>query len=641
MCGIAGLLDLSLQQPASPQALAAMCDQLVHRGPDESGYYAKGGVGLGSRRLSIVDLAQGRQPIANEDGSVVVVFNGEIFNHRQLRSELMARGHHFATKTDTEVLVHLYEEAGSELCSRLRGQFAIALWDERRQRLVLARDRFGERPLYWTVQDRLLLFASEIKALLTHPAVPRELNHEAVAQIFSGGFPMAPATLFRGIHCLPPAHVLVAERGEVQLRPYWDPGFAEPNPAQRESDYVEELADALREAIQLQIESADVPVGAYLSGGIDSSTVCSLMGETTNRPVQAFSLGFTNSFHNELSHAERVARHLGCDWEQRIIDGSEIAAAFPRLIWHAETGVLYTEAVAMMLLAERASRKVKVVLTGEGADEILGGYPYYMLAEVYRRMRGLPGLLAQPLKGALARVAGFPPGLFPEPSEEAAAAEAYGCFPGSLFIYGYQRRVSSPLLEATVTSAEPWPPVLPEFRSRAAGWAPLNRSMYYSQKTMMSNYILSTHGDRALMAHSLEARYPFLDQRVVEVAARMPTSLKVKGLQEKYVLRRMMADKLPQVTTRRRKKMMTAPLAKSFLAREAPDYVKALLTPERLKETGCFVVPEVTGMLERLKARTSGFDRDSHTEYLAETAFVGVLSVQLVHEMLIKGRGPI
>lgn len=641
MCGIAGILNLTSQPPPARAALTSMIEVLRHRGPDGFGYYQEADVGLAHARLSIIDIAGGRQPIHNEDESVWVTFNGEIFNYIELRRDLEGLGHRFYTQTDTEVIVHLYEEHGLDFVRQLNGQFAIGLWDARRRRLVLVRDRTGIRPLFYTTVGGRLLFASEVKALFTQPDVPRRLNVAALGQVFTYWSALPPATIFEGIHALAPGHLMVAERATVEITKYWDWDFPEHPivPARSAEDYAEELRALLIDSVRLQLRS-DVPVGAYLSGGLDSSAVTALTRHYTNAPLKTFSLTFEDTEFDESGYQQELVAALGTTHVSRRCTGGDIGRAFPRAIWHAETPILRTAPTPLMLLSEavRAAGH-RVVLTGEGADEVFGGYDLFKEAKIRRFWARAPHSKIRP--AILAR-------LYPYLRNSPSAAPA---FRDQFFGQGLEH-VQRPFfahIPRWSTTQRTWRFLHPDVRHALAGfdayahverllpagvdrWPALGRDQYVEAHTLMSSYLLSSQGDRMAMANSIEGRFPFLDHRVIEFASRLPPQYKIRGLTEKYVLKQAMRGLLPDRIRARTKQPYRAPDAHSFFENGRPlDYVEEMFSERRLRERGIFDPVAVRKLYEKCRAgRAIGFGDNM--------AFVGALSTLLVDDMFI-GQG--
>ncbi len=636
MCGIAGQFSFRAE-PADKAALAAMIGALSHRGPDGSSTFAEGPVGLAHARLSIIDLAGGWQPIANEDETVWVVFNGEIFNFVELRRQLEQRGHRFRTHSDTEVIVHLYEDLGDDFVDELNGQFAIALWDRSRQRLVLARDRTGIRPLFYTQVDGRLLFASEVKALFTQRAVPRRLDLEGLASTFTYWSVLPPKTVFDGVFSLPPGHRMTVDAAGMRTERYWDWQFPEAMPpARREEECAEELHALLLDAVRLQLRS-DVPVGAYLSGGLDSSIITTIIKNHTDTPLRSFSLTFEDAEFDESRHQIELAEFLGTQHSARMCRRADIGSAFARAVWHAETPLVRTAPAPMMLLADSVrAAGYKVVLTGEGADEVFGGYDLFKEAKVRRFLARAP---QSKWRGRMLER------LYPYLQNSPAAGRA---FTQRFFSEGLDqiaepwfahiprmtttRRTLQFLRPELQPAALGWDPkaalraTLPEGIER---WLPQGRDQYVEAHTLMSGYLLSSQGDRMAMAASIEARFPFLDHRVIEFANRLPPQLKLRGLTEKYILKKAMQRELPPSITKRTKQPYRSPDSSSFFRDGQPiEQVAELLSPSRIDAAGVFDAGAVGKLMEKCRlGRALGFGDNM--------AFVGVLSTMLLHEQFI------
>lgn len=637
MCGIAGRLNWNAA--VEPAQLAAMIDRLRHRGPDGTGFHCRGPIGLAHSRLSIIDLAGGDQPIGNEDGSIQVVFNGEIFNYVELRRELERLGHRFATRSDTEVIVHLYEEHGDALVDHLNGQFAIALWDEPRQRLLLARDRTGIRPLFHTRVGGGIAFASEIKALFALPEIPRRLDARALGEVFTYWAPLPPRSVFEGVESLPPGHVMTVDRQGTRTRRYWDWTFPDaPIVADRPAeDYADELRELLIDAIRLQLR-ADVPVAAYLSGGLDSSIVATLIRHYTDSPLRTFSLTFDDAEFDESPWQQQLVRHLGTDHTAVHCTRSAIAEAFPRAIAHAETPVVRTAPAPMLLLAGGVrAAGYKVALTGEGADEVFGGYDLFKEARVRRF------IARQPTTRWRARLLDR---LYPYLKHSPAAGramterffregEARFREPGFAHLprWTTTRRIAGFLgadWRAAATAFDPVQAVAERLPPEFSRWEPLCQDQYVEAHTLMSGYLLCSQGDRMAMAQSIETRYPFLDHRLIAFASTLPPRYKLMGLVEKYLLKKSMDGLLPEALVRRTKQPYRAPDSQSFFDRGEPvDYVAELLGPRRVSDAGYFDPAAVTRLFDKCRAgKAIGFGDNM--------AFVAILSTMLLHTQLIR-----
>jgi asparagine synthase (glutamine-hydrolysing) len=640
MCGIAGILATRGACPPAAHELAAMIGRLRHRGPDDTGIWHEGEIGLAHARLAIIDPAGGHQPMGSAEEALRIVFNGEIFNFVELRAALQARGHQFRTRSDTEVILRLYEAHGERFVEHLNGQFAIALWDQRRRRLVLARDRVGIRPLYYGWAAGRLLFASEIKALLVQGDLPRRLDPRGLAEAFTYWGPRAPSTAFDRICQLPPGHLMCVEQGVATTRCYWDWDFPA-NGAERQ-DKADDLADELRsllvDAVRLQLR-ADVPVGAYLSGGLDSSVITTLIHQRTATPLRTFSLTFDGPAFDESAHQRTMADHLGAPHTELHCTRQDVGRWFPKAVWHAEAPLLRTAPVPMMLLAGTAREHgMKVVLTGEGADEVLGGYDLFKEARVRRFMARAPqsswrGHLVQRLYpwmdntlGAGGRLSSSVLGT----GHELRHSLTFGHLP-RWQAGGRIARFFTPAMRDAIAGFDPVAAVGQTLPAPARGWSPLARDQYVEAHTLMSSYLLSSQGDRMAMANSVEARFPFLDHRLIEFANRLPPRYKLMGLTEKYLLKRAMAGWIPDSIRLRTKQPYRAPDSLSFFGEDgSPDAATAeLFSPERIADAGYFEPAAVQRLLAKCRSgQATGFPDNM--------AFVGILSTMWLDEHFIR-----
>jgi asparagine synthase (glutamine-hydrolysing) len=643
MCGIAGIVDLSGRRPVPAGLVRAMADTIVHRGPDEDGYLERPGVALASRRLSIVGLADGRQPIHNEDRSVSVVFNGELFDYPELKPELERRGHRFATHCDTELIPHLWEDHEEGMFERLRGQFAIALWDQRKHRLVLGRDRFGICPLYWTRQTSAegdwLLFASEIKALLASGVVeprpdPRGLNH-----LFTFFAVPGPVTCFEGVQALLPGHYLRVQPGEparVSDHTYWEIDFPDrgsEDPGRDPRRVIEEFEAAMLRATERRLR-ADVPVVSYLSGGVDSSTVVAMAGRVRGSPIPTFTIRIDAPGLDETAEAAVVARHVGAEPVVVNVGDAEVLGTYPRLIEAAEAPVVDTSCAALLLLAREVhARGYKVALTGEGADEWLAGYSWYKVHRLLGFLDVVPGVpLSQAVRRGVLRLMGQP--LFPK-SVVRRTVEAVGGYNPWLDIYGLMStaklRFFSREMWEELGDTVPYADLRPNL-DRVRRWHPLNRALYWGARIHLPGLLLSLKGDRVAMHSSVETRYPFLDEEVFAFLAKLHPRWKMHGFRDKYVLRRLAERWLPYSIAHRKKGMFRAPFDSFFNDRE-PSFVDQLLSEESLRRTGYFDVEEVL----RWRREFRNLWKTSLTRTSVEMGLVGVVATQLWHHTYIDG----
>ncbi|ASJ74798.1 asparagine synthase (glutamine-hydrolyzing) [Granulosicoccus antarcticus] len=641
MCGIAGIWNP--EHGPQRETLQAMIATLNHRGPDGVGFHLDGPVGLAHSRLAIIDIAGGAQPMSNEDGTVWVSCNGEIFNYPELRVKLIQRGHRFSSRSDTEVLVHLYEEYGKEFLQELNGQFAIALWDVKARQLLLARDPVGIRPLYYAWQGRQLAFASEVKALFAVPGQVRDWDTAGLASTFSWWSALPPATVFKGVQNLPPGHLMIIGETGHRIEQWWEwPG------PDLESDYLngdncdeDQLADELHalivDAVRLQTR-ADVPVGAYLSGGLDSAIITAAIRSQSTTPLRSFSLTFDDAEFDESAHQNELVSHLGTTHSSVSCSRADIAGGFARAVWHAETPLIRAAPAPMMHLAQSVRNAgFKVVLTGEGADEVFAGYDIFKEAKVRRF------IAAQPNSSSRTRILER---LYPYLKSSPMASRAMS----QRFFTQSTDQIDKPWFAHTTRLAttrrslgffnldrqqelghwDPYKPLCNLLPGGIDSWPVLARDQAVEATTLMSGYLLSSQGDRMAMAASIETRYPFLDPRVIAFGARLPARLKMRGLIEKLILRKAFARDLPSSITKRTKQPYRTPDSAAFFEAGKPlDWVADILDAPSILKAGLFDAPAVSRLVAKCSAgRAIGFGDNM--------AFVGVLSTMLVHQQFIE-----
>ncbi|MBV8587315.1 MAG: asparagine synthase (glutamine-hydrolyzing) [Verrucomicrobia bacterium] len=642
MCGIAGVLDLSGHQTLPEGVIRRMTRAIIHRGPDEEGYFERSGLALGSRRLSIVGLADGQQPMSNEDRSVFVVYNGELFDYVERRAELESRGHRLRTHADTEVIPHLWEESQELLFPKLHGQFAVALWDEKRRRLVLGRDRFGICPLYWTRQGDWLLFASEIKALLASGMVEPRPDLRGIDQIFTFAALPGPITCFEGVQLLPPGRYLRIEpSGNGNERPvvresvYWQMDFPDRGEERDEKDagvLVKRFEELMLQAVDERLR-ADVPVGSYLSGGVDSSMIAALAFHVKGSAVNTYTVQVKDPKLDELSAASLVAQHIGLKPPNvQEFGAADVLNTYPELIQAAELPVIDTSCAALLQLARRVhSCGQKVVLTGEGADEWLVGYPWYKLAKLSSFLDLIPGL---PLSDRVRRaylaskkVPQFPVSIRNMVENSVAGPnawiDAYG-----LLALAKLRFYAEPLQEVREKN-NPWAELQMPLE-RAKRWHPLNRGVWIGARVTLSGHLLQAKGDRVAMHSSVEVRYPFLDDRVFAFLATLHPRWKLHGFRDKHLLRLLAARWLPPSVYRRRKVIFRAPLD-SFHLEPEPKLVAELLSEESLRRTGYFDVESVHHWRRAFRQLPVG----SLPRLSIEMGLTAVVATQLWHHTFI------
>ena len=630
MCGIAGLFERGSGRAPSPADLQPMVAAVSHRGPEASGLYVDDRVGLGHARLSIIDLEGGLQPLTNEDESLWLVCNGEIFNYVELRAELESRGHRFRSGSDCETILHLYEEQGPACVDQLNGQFAFALWDSRRGQLLLARDRLGIRPLFYTEAGGWLIFGSEIKALLTQAVVPRELDVVALGQVFTSWAPLPPRTMFQGIQTLRPGHLLIASRAGTTVQQYWRLEFPErgAEPPLSEEAAKERLRELLLDATRLQLR-ADVPVAAYVSGGLDSSAVTALARRCTNGTLETFGVAFTDGQYDERPHQERVARMLGTEHHTLVCHAEDIAEAFPDVIWHAETPLLRTAPAPLYRLARLVREHgFKVVLTGEGADEFLVGYEIFQETSVRAFWARQPDSRLRPL--LLRRLYGYIPEIGQTAQAYLEAFFGVGLDQPDARAFSHLVRWSNtarlhryftPEVQ-TVIAEQSRAELEAALAEQGDAWHPVSRAQFNEVTTFLAPYLLSSQGDRVAMAHAVEGRFPFLDHRLVEFCNSLPPRLKLRGLNAKALLKQAVADLLPPEILARPKQPFRAPIRAAFAGSAAPDYVRELLDPTAVAADGVFRPQAAAWLLKR----ASGDHRLSEIENMA---LVGLVSFGL------------
>ncbi len=640
MCGIAGFFNIKAQNANNLSTLERMIHSLEHRGPDGYGFFQDDKIGLAHARLSIIDLEGGWQPIANEDKTIWIIFNGEIFNYPELRTWLLDRGHRFRSESDTEVIIHLYEEKGEKCVEDLNGQFAFAIYDSTAQSLFLARDRLGIRPLFYTLHRGCFFFASEIKALFSGDnTIVRHIDPQVLHEIFSCWSPVGNDTLFTGVQQLGPGHWLRIDRnGRIAQKQYWDIPF------QQDHSFgvgEEELADQLREllvdAVRLRLR-ADVPVGAYLSGGLDSSAITSLIHHYTNNPLKTFSVTFADHVYDERDQQNEMVRYLTTDHHAVDCSYRTISDVFQDVIWHTETAILRTAPAPLYLLSGLVRKhSYKVVLTGEGSDEILGGYDIFKEAKIRAFIAKQPDSSCRPLL-----LKKLYPYLALSPTRSAEFAKQFfatDMSPADELFFGHIPRwkttsalkqfYSSEVKESIGNSRDGVMDKLTGlYGDQLQGLDYFSRTQYLEARLLLGNYLLSSQGDRMGMAHSVEGRYPFLDHRVVEFAARLPLKARMKGLNEKYLLKKAMQDILPPVIGSRKKQPYMAPDILSFFGDRTPDYVDYYLSEENIRKVGLFNPKAVVKLVNKCRKKARQGFREN-------MALVGILSTQILHHRFI------
>lgn len=636
MCGVAGVLNFN-GLPADSDLMATMLAMIRHRGPDGAGLHVDGPVGLAHTRLSVIDMAGGHQPMRHPKRDLWITFNGEIFNYLELRDELMAKGHRFRTHSDTEVILHLYAEEGDACVERLNGDWAFAIWDQERRRLFLCRDRLGVRPLFYAQDQTAFVFASEIKAILCHPSVKRNLDLLALDEIFTFWFTLPPRTAFEGVHELPPGHSLVVEKGRTTVRPYWQLPYGLTSTASRwsEAEAGERLGELLSEATKLRLR-ADVPVGAYLSGGLDSTVTAALAKTFVGAGLKTFSITFDDAEFDERLFQEEAVRRLKTDHQTLHCTSKEIGRIFPDVIWHTEKPILRTAPAPLFLLSRFVRESgYKVVVTGEGADEVLGGYDIFKESKVRRFWARNPASRWRPW--LLKRLYPYLPGLQnqPEAYQKAFFQMEAKDLANPFFSHLLRWKMTTMLkyffskeLKNAVQNHDPLALLERTLPAAYPTWDAFCQAQYLETAYLLPGYILSSQGDRVAMGHAVEGRFPFLDHRVVEFAGALPPRLKMKVLNEKYLLKLCMQHVVPKSILNRPKQPYRAPEGKSFFGSQKLDYVDDLLSHERIRRNGLFDPEAVAKLVRKFRETRAIGIKDN-------MALVAILSTQLLVDQFI------
>jgi len=643
MCGIAGIFNRD-GRSADLSVLEAMVRMVDYRGPDETGTFARGPVGLAHNRLSIIDLAGGHQPMDCDGGSLWITFNGEIFNYVELREELLRKGHRFLTRSDTEVILRLYREYGLDCVQHMNGQWAFAIWDAEKRKLFLSRDRLGIRPLFYAMAGQSFVFGSEIKVLFAHPGMSRELDLEALRQTFTYWFPLPPRTPFRGIAELPPGHSLVVDKDSQSLQRYWQIDFSRAEAAEAgdtagDEKAAERLRELLYDSTRIRLR-ADVPVGAYLSGGLDSSIVAALAQQCVGSSLHTFSLAFEDPALDESRFQQEVVQLLGTEHQTIRCTSHDIGEAFPEVVWHAERPVLRTAPTPMYFLSGLVRENgFKVVLTGEGSDEFLGGYDIYKEAKIRAFWAAQIDSKARPM--LLKRLYPYLEGI---QKQSPAYLQAFfrvqpGAAQDPFFSHVPRWSVTSrshafftPELRSEFHSQDGYKDLAELLPAGFSSWGPFSRAQYLESAFLLPAYLLSSQGDRMAMAHSVEGRYPFLDYRVVEFAAALSPRMKMRALNEKFLLKHAFGRMIPASVRRRPKQPYRAPDAVSFFDSATGEarhpYITDLLSSGSLRAGGIFDPAAVDKLISRIKTGKA-------TGFLENAALVGILSTQLLIDQFI------
>jgi asparagine synthase (glutamine-hydrolysing) len=634
MCGICGIYPKNNSKTLSQEQIAKMISVMNHRGPDEAGIYIDDHVGLGHARLSIIDLSSGTQPIYNEDKTKWIIFNGEIFNYPELREELIEEGHIFYTTSDTEVILHLYESRGPDCLNYLNGQFAICIWDSEKKELFLARDRVGIRPLYYTEQNGSFYFASEIKSIFSNEEINREIDHQALDQIFTFWTTLSGKTVFRNIKELPPGHFLLLNNNSMRIERYWDIPFSEPDEhIHATPELVEKIQELLLDAVKIRLR-ADVPVGSYLSGGLDSSGVTALIKKNFNNQLHTFGIRFEEKDFDEGEFQDLMVQSLKTDHTEVKATNRKIGDHFRDVLWHCEKPLLRTSPIPLFLLSDTVNKNnYKVVLTGEGADEVFAGYNIFRESKVRQFWAREPESNFRPLL-----LAKLYPYILNDPKLKFTLKSFFGDKldqpDDPFFSHTIRWKNTSKIktffsngLKDSNTGVDGFETLAEQLPEDFNKWDYLSKAQYLEMSIFLSNYLLSSQGDRVAMAHSLEIRVPYLDYRIIELMGRVSASSKMTGMNEKSLLKKVFKNVLPDVVANRPKHPYRAPIKQSLLTGRK-DIVGELCSEHNLKKSGLFDHNKVN----KLIAKLTKFERASEFDNMA---LIGIASSQVIYDQFI------
>ncbi len=638
MCGIAGLYNYHSSTEASSElSIKKMLSVIRHRGPDESGVYLGQNIALGSVRLSIIDIASGQQPMSDASGNYWIVYNGEIFNYKELREDIEKKGIQLKTHCDTEVVVQMYAMYGPDCLQYFNGQFAFCIWNKKKKELFLARDRVGIRPLFYWKQNNSFAFGSEIKCLFTLDRVEKDICNESLAQIFTYWTTISPNTAFKNIYELPPGHFMLVKEDGIQIEKYWNLQFA----AGRDdlpnlSSAIEEFEWLLTDAVKIRLR-ADVPVAAYLSGGLDSSVTTALIHKINPEILNTFSIGFKDKTFDETIYQDEASKFFNTNHTAFECTEEDIADQFINTIWHSEIPILRTSPTPMLILSKKVrERNIKVVITGEGADEFLAGYNIFKEAKIRRFWANEPNSKIRPK--LLARIYPYISNL--KDANNIASKMFFGYkltdtgnpLYSHLLRWHNTSRIKSFFSDDVLGSLNGYDPLdvlYPQLPDNIMSWSGLSRSQYLEATVFMSEYLLSSQGDRMAMGNSVEGRYPFLDYRVIEFCNQLPDSFKLNCLNEKFILKKMSLGKIPPSISKRSKQPYRAPIASIFFNSNSPAYVAEMLSDTSLQSYGLFNPKKVNMLVSKLL-------QNKNISEVDQMAIAGILSTQLLYKMFIK-----
>lgn len=635
MCGIAGIIDYRTGK-ATPSAVEKMLQAISYRGPDESGIYISRFSAMGNVRLSILDLVSGQQPLSDQSGRFWIVYNGEIFNYLELKETLIKEGTIFKTESDSEVLVNLYAIHGKNCLSMLNGQFAFAIWDKQKEELFLARDRIGIRPLFYNFNENVFSFASEIKSIFEQPLVKREFDLKNLTQVYTFWTAITPNTAFRDIYELSPGHYLVYNKKGIKTEKYWSLQYGRKNGSITLEDAIGQFDELFYNSVKIRLR-ADVEVAAYLSGGIDSSATVSYIKDIDPGVLNTFSIGFEDKDFDESSYQNEAARYLNTNHKAIECTGKEIAESFPKVVWHSETPLTRTAPAPMFLLSRLVrENNIKVVITGEGADEMLAGYDIFKEAMIRRFWARQPDSAIRPL--LLKKLYPYMPQMRQANPVILKMFYGYKLEDTENPLYSHLIRWNnsnhikkhfSDMLKTESNGYSPLDDLIMKLPDEFDKWGGLEKSQWLETYIFMSGYLLSSQGDRMAMANSVEGRYPFLDYRVMEFCNSLPANYKLNGLTEKYLLKKLMKNRIPESIVKRSKQAYRAPINSTFFVKDPPEYIKLMLTPEYFKKVGIFNADSVSVLLA--KAEKTGI-----TSEVEDMVLTAVISTHLLYNQFIE-----
>lgn len=607
MCGIGGIIDYN-SKVNNRRTIESMLRSISYRGPDESGIYLSPIAAIGNVRLSIIDIEGGQQPLSDPTGRYWIVFNGEIFNYKELRKDLENKGNTFNTKSDTEVLVQLYAVYGKKCLNLLNGQFSLAIWDKKKQELFVARDRVGIRPFFYNIKDGVFSFASEIKALFKQERISREISPERISQVYTYWTTISPDTVFKGIYELPPGHFAIFNRKGLIVERFWELNFNKPATTLSFQDSMDRFHELFSDSVRIRLR-ADVEVAAYLSGGIDSSATVAYIKDIEPGILNTFSIGFDEKDFDESEYQNEAAKYFNTTHKSMVCTSKSISESFPKVIWHSETPILRTAPTPMLLLSELVRKNnIKVVITGEGSDEILAGYDIFKEAAIKRFWASQPTsnirpLLLKKLYPYLSQMKDANPKML-KAFYGYKLEDINNPFYSHLLRWNNSNHIKkhfSNNIKQVLNDYSVFDDLEKKLPVNFDSWDQLSKSQWLETTVFMSGYLLSSQGDRMGMANSIEGRYPFLDYRLIEFCSSLPSDYKLKGLNEKYLLKRLLKNRIPEKILKRPKQAYRAPIKNVFISKESPSYIKEMLSESFFRRVNIFDFNSISGLISKIE----------------------------------------